>query len=70
MARKVYRINVIGHPPIYKVRKEDVLSWSARNPGELQSYDAVDPIDELNRLASELDDYHKCDSSCMDVEDE
>lgn len=72
MARPVYRINRIDAPSIYKARLKDVHEWSARNPGEMQSYDTVDPIEELNELAGLVFEFEWIDakSSVNNDEDE
>lgn len=53
---KVYRINLIDLPPVYKTSKSEVDSWFLRNPGEDQSVDVVDVIEELDRLNEELEE--------------
>lgn len=56
MARKVCRAEFIDLPPLYFASKKDVHAWMRLNPGELQSWEYVDPIEELNDLARKLDD--------------
>jgi hypothetical protein len=36
--------------------KCEIAGWVARNPGELHTHYKVDPIEELNRLQTELTD--------------
>ena len=55
MARKVCRAEFIDLPPPYFASKKEVHDWMRRNPGELQSWEYVDPIEELADLARKLD---------------
>lgn len=57
--RKVYRIECVDRPPVYRSSKKAVYSWMTRNPGELQSWTVVDALEELDDLASRLDGYER-----------
>ena len=56
MARKVCKAEFIDLPSLYFASQKEVHAWMRLNPGELQSWSYVDPIEELNDLASKLDD--------------
>jgi len=55
MSAKLYRIDLIGLPPVYKTSKREVLAWFARNPGEGQGWQAVDALEELDALHQRIE---------------
>ena len=54
--RHMYRINRVGHYPVYKSSYRELQEWCKRNPGEMQSWDQVDPVQELNELSAQLEE--------------
>jgi hypothetical protein len=56
MFRRVYRVNLVNSAPFYKTSLNAVRGWASRNPGEMQSFDEVDLIEELDRLSEALEE--------------
>jgi hypothetical protein len=53
--RKIYKINRADAPSVYVATKKELYAWSRRNPGEMESWEEVDPIEHLRDLAVMLD---------------
>jgi hypothetical protein len=54
MSIKLYKINRGEAQPLYKTTYKTLQIWAKLNPGEMQSWELVDAIEELEKVQEEL----------------